>query len=73
MKVTLFFKCPDVIELALEELRMSGELNAHGENKEGEAMECAIRKVCSKFVEYGENVQIEVDIAAGTARVLPTR
>lgn len=58
MKVNLTFKMPDAVYQALQDL--SEEERDHAET------------VINKFVKWGEVVEIEVDIDAETAIVLPS-
>lgn len=59
MNVILTFKTPDVVELALEGLEYVSEEKAD-----------KMREVISKWVSYGELVQIVIDVNRETAEVV---
>ena len=57
MKVCLTFKTPDVVDHALEDVPEDD----HDD----------VKRVCRKFVEYGECLTVEIDTETGEARVVP--
>lgn len=58
MKFTVYMKCPDALSIAIDE--------SHASDDEKERM----RKVASKFFEYGEYLKVEIDTDKETATVL---
>lgn len=57
MKLTLSFKCPDVVDMALDDVP--------------EEEHDAAKKACAKWVEYGEYLHVEIDTETGECRPLP--
>jgi hypothetical protein len=56
MKIRLTFKCPDVVDDALEDVP--------------EEDRAAAEKACNKWVEYGEYLHVEIDTETGECRPL---
>lgn len=59
MKILLGFKTPDVVDYAMEDVPEDERDN--------------VKEVIEKFVEYGEDLTVEIDTETGTAEVLPVR
>lgn len=59
MKFIVFFKTPDAVDYAVEDL--------------SEEEQDIAKQFARKFVEYGENLQVEFDTEKGTATVLPVK
>jgi hypothetical protein len=66
-KVCLRFKTPDVVSYACE-----NEIEMHGSEESEEKCE-KIKEVAQKFIEWGENIRIELDLDEGTAKVLKVK
>jgi hypothetical protein len=64
-KITVHFKTPDAVDAAIFDATGT---EVHG-NPTEEQQE--IKDALGKFIQYGESVQIEFDIEAGTATVVP--
>ena len=66
--ITIHFKCPDAVGEAIK------EATAHiNDPSERISQEEILRSKISPWVDFGEYVSIEIDLANGTARVLPAR
>jgi len=63
-KITVHFKTPDVVDMAIQEAIGSG-------TDELTEMREQIEEALSKFVRWGEQITVEFDIEAGTATVVP--
>jgi hypothetical protein len=57
MKLKLSFKCPDVVDMALEDVP--------------EDEQDAARAACKKWVEYDEYLHVEIDTETGECTPLP--
>jgi hypothetical protein len=81
MKVLITFKDPDALSESLEDqqfkLRKSliseKDLTLAGAEAEADARMLPVRKLASKFFQYGEYVTIELDSELGTATVVEAK
>lgn len=73
MKIQILFKTPDAVDRAISE---SISLHTEYHRKEtrhyyDSELYAKAKKALEKWIKYGENVTIEIDIDTGTATVLP--
>lgn len=66
MKFTITFKTPDALDSVLNE-------QDYCDAEEQEEKSEKILSIASKFIKYGEYVNIEFDTDAGTATVVPIK
>jgi hypothetical protein len=67
MKIRVHFKTPDALYYALEETFTEEDTEEQLEQKE------AAKTICEKFIQYGENIVVDIDTENWTARVVPVR
>jgi putative heme iron utilization protein len=78
-KIRIMFKDPDVVFDAVEEhvcattANLVGQLSPEEADAVVEKRTETVRDAMKKFIEYGEYAQIEIDLDAQTARVVPVR
>ncbi len=64
MKIQLTFKTPDVVDYAIRDLEEDQIFVDEGQK-------LCVEEALKKYVKHGEYLSVEIDTAAGTARVLP--
>ena len=74
MKFKVTMKDPDTLHDAIRDAVQEGIAELPKDEAEvlSEVREEKVRKLCSKWFEYGEYLTVEIDTDAGTCVVVPT-